>query len=254
MHAPPRPKTSVPSGSGRGKSSGKAEAGMYCGTLTTKLPDSMAMCRIDAIQLVAVVGRGRHPDLRTALVHPPPGEGHAVLPADEPADPADPRQVRDIEVVTGAHPVEHALVHRGHELAVPVLHAVGAHDQQGVVERPRALVLALVHADGDVDVALGAGVGEALDERSLDVDARRPHPLPQVSAARRPGGRQVGPRAGRVERHEALREHHESGASVGGVVHELDGLVDGGFRIEDDRRRLHGRHPHRRERCHGRTL
>ena len=47
--APPRPKTSL-SGSSAGKSSGKAERGMYCGAETTKAPDSIAMCRMLASQ------------------------------------------------------------------------------------------------------------------------------------------------------------------------------------------------------------
>ena len=47
--APPLPKTSR-SGSATGKSSGKAERGMYCGTETTKAPDSIAMWRIEASQ------------------------------------------------------------------------------------------------------------------------------------------------------------------------------------------------------------
>ena len=44
-------------GSSKGKSSGKAEIGISWGTLTTNAPDSMAMCRIDAI----------HPSLSSAV-------------------------------------------------------------------------------------------------------------------------------------------------------------------------------------------
>ena len=47
--APPLPNTSL-SGSGTGKSAGKAEAGMYCGTETTKAPASIAICRMLASQ------------------------------------------------------------------------------------------------------------------------------------------------------------------------------------------------------------
>ncbi len=47
--APPRPNTSL-SGSSAGKSSGKAERGMYCGTETTKAPDSIATWRMLASQ------------------------------------------------------------------------------------------------------------------------------------------------------------------------------------------------------------
>ena len=55
--APPFPNTSLPSGSGTGKSSGNAEAGMYWGTDTTNAPLSIAMWRIDAC----------HPSLSSAV-------------------------------------------------------------------------------------------------------------------------------------------------------------------------------------------
>ena len=47
--APPRPYTWSRSIS-TGKSSGNALPGMYCGTETTKAPDSIAMCRTEACQ------------------------------------------------------------------------------------------------------------------------------------------------------------------------------------------------------------
>ena len=47
--APPRPYTTSAS-TGTGKSAGNALPGMYCGTEMTKAPDSIAMCRIEAIQ------------------------------------------------------------------------------------------------------------------------------------------------------------------------------------------------------------
>ena len=180
MHAPPRPKTSTPSGSASGKSAGNAVAGMNCGTLTTNAPASMAMWRIDAIQpsLSSAVGASQicGPPSYTR----PPRQRHAVLPADEPADPTDARELDDAEVVARPDAVEDPLVHRRHELAVPVQHAVAADDQQRVVERAGPVVLPLVDADGEVDAALGAGLGQAIDQRPVDVDARRPHPLPQL--------------------------------------------------------------------------
>ena len=97
---------------------------MYCGTLTTKAPASMAMWRIDAIQpsLSSAVGASQicGPPWYTR----PAGQRHPVLPADQPADPADAGQVDDAEIVARPHAVEHPLVHRGHELAMPVHHAL----------------------------------------------------------------------------------------------------------------------------------
>jgi len=48
--APPSPNTSLPGGSGTGKSAGNAAAGMYCGTEITNAPDSIAMWRMLASQ------------------------------------------------------------------------------------------------------------------------------------------------------------------------------------------------------------
>ena len=179
---------------------------MNCGTLTTKAPASMAMWRIEAIQpsLSSAVGASQicGPPSYTA----PAGQRHAVLPADEPADPADAGQVDDAEVVAGADAVEHPLVHRRHQLAVPVQHAVGADDQQRVVERARPLVLALVDADGEVDAAVGAGLRP--DGRPAVRRRRRSTPTSAPTARRSRGPRRGlrRPRAARVERHEALGE------------------------------------------------
>ena len=132
---------------------------------------------------------------------------------------------------------------------------LGTDDEQRVVQRAGAVVLAFVHADRDVHVVLGAGLDQPIDERSADVDARRPHPLPQLVAARRDqvaAGRR--PRAARVERDEALGEHDELGALVGGLVEQRDRLVDRRLGVEDHRSRLHRRDPHRVERRHPRRL
>ena len=173
---------------------------------------------------VAVVGRGRHPDLRPALVHRPTGERHAVLPADEAAHPRRVRQLHHAEVVARADAVEHALVHRRHQLPVTVQQTVRADDQQRVVERPRPVVLALVDPDRDVDVAVAARLRELVHQRAAHVDARRPHALPQLVAAPAPRRRGRRPRAARIQRHEALGEHDQRRAVVGRVAHQVDGL------------------------------
>ena len=115
---------------------------------------------------VAVVGGRCHPDLRPALVHAPARERHAVLPADEPTDPADAGKVGDAEVVAGADTMEHALVHRRHQLAVTVQQSLWAEQQKGVVERARAFVLSFVDADGEVDPPVGARLHEPVDQRA----------------------------------------------------------------------------------------
>ena len=116
---------------------------------------------------------------------------------------------------------------------------------------PGSMVLALVHADGEVHAAVGAGLHEAVDQRAVDVDARRPHPLPELAGAVDPGRRLRRPGAGRVQRHEALGEHGERRAAVGRLAEQLDRLVDRGLGVEDHRGGLHGRHANRSELRHG---
>ena len=93
---------------------------MNCGTLTTKAPDSMAMWRIDASQPSLSSAVGATQICGTAAVDRVAGQRHPVLPADQATDATDARQVDHLEVVTGADAVEDPLVHRRHQLAVPV--------------------------------------------------------------------------------------------------------------------------------------
>ena len=48
-----------------------------------------------------------------------------------------------------------------------------------------------------------------------------------------------GPDARGVERHEALGQHHQLGAVVGGLAEQVDHLVDRRLEVEHDRHRLH---------------
>ena len=185
---------------------------MYCGTLTTKAPASMAMWRIETSQLSlsSAVGasqicgppwytRQRASGMRFSQQRSPPTRpmpGSSVTSRSLPASGA----------------VEHALVHGGHQLAVAVQQALGSEEEEAVVERPGPVVLALVHADRQVHAPVGARLHEAVDQRAVDVDAGGPHPLPQLASPVDPRGRLRGPRAGRVEGHEALREDAPSDA------------------------------------------
>ena len=200
---------------------------------------------------VTVVGGRSQPDLRTSLVDGPPSQRHAVLPADEPAHPRAARDLDHAEVVARAGTVEHALVHRRDELAMPVPQTLGTQDQQRVVERARAVVLALVDADGEVDTVLGARLDQLLDVDAADVDARGPEAFPELVASGRPRRRRGRPPARGVDRHEALGEHDERGPLGRGGRHELASLLNGAVGIEDGRCRLHRGHPHSFESGHG---
>jgi hypothetical protein len=133
--------------------------------------------------------------------------------------------------------VEHALLHRRHQLAVLVQQPLGADQQQRVVEAPRALGLALVDTDRAVDAVLGAGRGERVDVRAGDVDRARPHPLPQLVLAVERDGR-ARPRVGGIERHERLRQHRELRAVGRRLPEQPARLRDGRVGVEHDGRGL----------------
>ena len=81
-----------------------------------RLDRDVAHRRLPAVR---VVGGRRDPDLRPALVDRLARQRHPVLPADQPADAAD-RRRRHVEVAAAPEAVEHALLHRRHQLAVLV--------------------------------------------------------------------------------------------------------------------------------------
>ena len=66
----------------------------------------------------------------------------------------------------------------------------------------------------------------------------------------RPGRRLRRPRPARVHRHEALGEDDQVRATIGGLAEQIDRLVDGRIGVEDHRRRLDRRDPHRLESSH----
>ncbi len=136
---------------------------------------------------VGVVGGRRQPDLRPALVDRPSRQRHPVLPADEPADPPEPR-VDDVQVVAGADAVEQALVVGRHQLAVPVAGRRPAQDQQRVVDAPGPVQLALVDADGAQQVVLAAGVDEPVDGGRPASRRAAPEALPGTRRRPRPAG------------------------------------------------------------------
>ena len=96
-----------------------------------------------------------------------------------------------------------------------------------------AVVFPLVDPDGDVEVPFGAGRGQATDERSGDIDARRPHPFPQLVVLARPRRGRGGP--GRVVGldHLAAFERYPGGGDLG---HRLAGadLVLGTHGVSED--------------------
>ena len=77
-----------------------------------------------------------------------------------------------------------------HQLAVLQLDPVGAEQQQRVVERAGPLALAFVDADRHVHTVRPAGVDQAVDERSGNIDRVLPQALPELVRARerRPPG------------------------------------------------------------------
>ena len=137
---------------------------MNCGAATTNAPDSIAMARACAIQPSESSAVGADPDLRPLPVQGVARQRHAVLPADEAAD-ATGGGLDDAQVVAGADAVEEPLVLGRHELAVLVQEPLGTEQHHRVVERPRAVGLALVDPDHGVDAAGPAHGGELVDQR-----------------------------------------------------------------------------------------
>ena len=185
--------------------------------------------------------RRRQPDVDTLRVEVEPGQWHVVLPADQPAQPAqrggDRAQGRP--VAPGPHG---ALGPGGHELAVPVDELTGGGEVEQRVVDGRAGGFALLdpHDEphrvlaGDRAEAVGRRPGHddgVLDEEGVPVGVAVPD-RPAVDPERRP-------------RHEGLREHHEPRTLTGGLRRQLGDPVDRRLAVHQHVGRLHGRHHER---------
>ena len=192
---------------------------MYCGTLTTKAPDSMAMWRIEEIQpsVSSAVGahqisgapwytRQRASGMRFSQQISPPTRPTGVCTGSRSSP--------------GADAVEQALLVGRHELAVPVQQTARAEGEHRVVERA---AVALVDADDAVDVVARAARDERVHERAGHVDGVRVHPLPELVEAAEARGL-GGPRVAGVQRDEHLGEHGELRALGRGLAEQPHGL------------------------------
>jgi hypothetical protein len=110
--------------------------------------------------------------------------------------------------------MKEALVVGRHQFAMPVKEALGADQEEGVIERPRSLVLALIHYHHTVDKALAAHLGKAFDVRPVDVDRVLPKALPELIPLGE-GDRAMSPRPRWVYGHERLGQNRELDAVVG---------------------------------------
>ena len=90
---------------------------------------------------------------------------------------------------------------------------------------------------------------ELVHQRAGDLHRALPHPLPELVGAAE-GGSGARPPIRRVEGDERLGERDELRAVARGRSDQPGGLVDGRLGVEDHRRRLDGRDPHRPERGH----
>ena len=128
------------------------------------------------------------------------------------------RRLDDGQVVARADPVEEPLVHGRHQLAVLGQQALRADQEQSVVERPRALGLALVDADRAVDAELARRRRRA---GRCAARARPPscaHRRSQNSSQPSNEAASLRPAVGRVERHEGLGKDGELDSLVGGLA------------------------------------
>src|SRR5437588_5135075 len=182
------------------------------------------------VPVLRVVRRRSEVDLDPGLVERETRERHQVLPADEPADPAEVGLDR-LEPLAVAETPDEPLVVRRHEL--PVVDdepRVRAEDEQRVVERAAG---ELVGADGEPDALLARDACEPLGGRARHLDrlAREPpeHRL-HVGAA----GEEANPPVGGVDRDERLREERQPRPGAPGLVRESGDLLDRRLALEDD--------------------
>ena len=177
-----------------------------------RLPRDVDERRLPA---VGVVGRRSHVDLDAGLVEREARERHVVLPADEPAEPAEAGLDRPQAPPVALAPHE-PLVVRGHELAVVERQAaLGVVVEERVVERAGALRVDLGDAGDEPDAVLardfpepvGGGAGNLdgfLGEPGERGFGARDRPSPPGAWPRpttdRQGGRPRGRRPGRRRR------------------------------------------------------
>jgi hypothetical protein len=146
----------------------------------------MAICRIEVIQPSLSSAVGASEICGPPLIHRPPCQRHAVLPANEPADPAYPGNRDDAQIVASADAVKHPLVHRRHQLSVPVQEAFRPDYEQRAVQRAGPIILPLVDPDEKMNVEFGACFRQPFYERTatsmLDAHIRShnsSHPSPK---------------------------------------------------------------------------
>ena len=224
---------------------------MNCGAAIdecTGLDRDVAHGRLPAVRGVR---RRGDPDLRATAIQRCPRERHPVLPADETADPAGGR-IDNLQVVACTDSVEEALVVGRHQLAVPGEKAARPENEKRVVERPGSFRLALVDADCADHVVAATCFGELVHERPGHVDRAGPHPVPELVEPERSVhlGGSGGPRVGRVERDEGLRQHGQLCARGGDIAEQADRFRNRGLGVEDHRGRLNGGDPNGGERGH----
>ena len=159
---------------------------------------------------VAVVGGRGDVDLDARLVEREARERHVVLPADQPADPAERRRDRAQAVAVALAPDE-ALVVRRHELAVLARErAVGGVVEQRVVERRGPRGVDLGDAGDDPDAVLPRGGADPRLGLARDGDRLAGEQRERLGCARLgPARERLRPDRGRVRGDERLREDEQ---------------------------------------------
>ncbi len=187
--------------------------------------------------------RGGDPQVHPLRIHVEPGQRHVVLPADQPADPAE-RRVHHAQRGPVAHAPHRPLGPGRDQLAVPAgERAVGRDVQHGVVDRP-AVLLTLLHPDDQPGPVLTGDSAELLGGRPGHHDGVLGQQLEPVVVAI-PDRPRVDPdrRAG----HEDLGEGHQLRALGGRLGRQGADPVQGRGLVHENVAGLHGRHS---KRCH----
>ena len=212
-------------------------------TPMTNSRPSRAMCRIVATQASPGRERRRDPDVHALRVEVKARQRHVVLPADQPAEPAERRRDRSQRRPV-AHSPDGPLRPGRHQLAVGVRERpVRGEVQERVVDRP---AVALVDAHDQPDAGFAGDVTKPCRRRARHDDRLvGEQRVPLVVTVPDPCG--VDPH-GRP-REERLGKDDELGAVGGGAAGEFSHSIERRVQIHEDRRRLY-----RRDSKHARIL
>ncbi len=185
--------------------------------------------------VASVSGRGQI-DFHAFAIHGHPGQGHVVLPADEPSHSAQLRLEHDQGAAVSFTP-DQPLGSGGFELAVFAQESpIRAEVEQGAVEgAPTELGVPFDDADGQIGSSPTGSPCQGLCNRTGHIDGIGPVALPQTPSRGAPsadhGAKAKPPWVGRDK---GFREEDQFCALCCGFFGQATGLLNSGLTVEED--------------------